>query len=108
MTRARRSRFHHERSIPRARQHERQRARRQARRERSCTESVINYSVQHSTDALCRRWAQVSDDSRRTGRPITAQDAWIAVTVLQLGVPFVTHYRADFAGVAGLKIISES
>jgi tRNA(fMet)-specific endonuclease VapC len=58
--------------------------------------------------ALCRTWAEVSDQARRRGRPILAADAWIAATAVALGVPLVTNNRADFAGVAGLVILPEA
>lgn len=48
------------------------------------------------------------DGGRRGGRPVAAADAWVAATALYRGVPLVTHNRADFTGVAGLPVISES
>ena len=56
---------------------------------------------------VCRQWAQVMDHARRTGRPISTADAWVAATALAYSVPLVTHNGADFAGVAGLTVISE-
>jgi predicted nucleic acid-binding protein len=55
--------------------------------------------------ALCRMWAQVTDQCRRQGQPIHAADAWIAATALVLEVPLVTHNRADYAGVAHLQLL---
>ena len=34
-----------------------------------------------------------------------AADAWIAAAALSLGVPIVTHNRADFKGIPGLEIV---
>lgn len=34
-----------------------------------------------------------------------AADAWIAAAALSLGVPIVTHNRADFEGIPGLEIV---
>jgi tRNA(fMet)-specific endonuclease VapC len=55
---------------------------------------------------LCKLWAVVMDGARRKGRPIHASDAWIAATALALGVPLVTHNRADFLGIDGLHLLS--
>jgi predicted nucleic acid-binding protein len=44
---------------------------------------------------------------RATSTAIDTADAWIAATALALNCPLVTHDAADFAGVPGLKIISE-
>jgi len=35
-------------------------------------------------------------------------DAWVAATALSYDVPLVTNNAADFAGVSGLTVISES
>ncbi|PYS88306.1 MAG: hypothetical protein DMF64_20705 [Acidobacteria bacterium] len=77
-------------------------------RRRQHLESRLQRYVEHSSDALCLHWAEAIDSARRNGRPITPADAWIAATVLHLGVPLVTHNKNDFLGVDGLTIISES
>jgi len=66
------------------------------------------YVVEHSSDALCLRWAEAIISARRAGRPIAAADAWIAATALHLGIPLITHNRNHFVGVQGLTVISES
>jgi tRNA(fMet)-specific endonuclease VapC len=58
-------------------------------------------------EAICLRWAEVQDNSKRKGRPISCADTWIAATALSYGVPLVTHNPADFRNVLGLTIISE-
>ena len=78
-----------------------------ARRRQQLAQYLRRYLVEDSSPALGRRWAEVTDDGRRHGRPIAAADAWIAATALLLGVPLVTHNGADFAHVAGLTVISE-
>jgi predicted nucleic acid-binding protein len=57
---------------------------------------------------LCKLWATVTVSARRAGRPIAAADAWIAATALVYGVPLVTHDPRDFAGVAGLRVLTEA
>lgn len=57
---------------------------------------------------LCRMWAEVVEQVRRTGNKIDTADAWIAATAIHYGVPLVTHNRQDYAAVTGLTLISES
>ncbi len=57
---------------------------------------------------LCRQWAAICVQRQRSGKPISAQDAWIAATALRHDVPLVTHNQADFSDIAGLTIISQS
>jgi tRNA(fMet)-specific endonuclease VapC len=67
-----------------------------------------DYAVERSSDKLSLRWAEAMDSARRNGRPISAADAWIAGTALNLGVPLITHNKNHFVGVDGLTVISES
>jgi len=54
----------------------------------------------------CRLWGDVRAHCRSVGRPISAQDAWIAATALQYHLPLVTHNPADFEAIKELKIIT--
>src|SRR5205085_4286946 len=79
-----------------------------ARRRQHLESRLQKYVIEHSTDALCLRWAEAVDSARRNGRPIAPADAWIAATALHLDVPLITHNTTDFLGVDGLTIITES
>jgi predicted nucleic acid-binding protein len=57
---------------------------------------------------LCEKWAEAINGADRAGLPISASDAWIAATALALNCPLITHNAADFQGVPGLTIISET
>ena len=59
-------------------------------------------------EALCVKWAEATDGARRRGRPINSSDAWVAAVALYYGVPLVTHYKADYLGVADLKLVETS
>lgn len=65
------------------------------------------FTVIESSHALCRQWAQITEDVKKAGRVIQPSDAWIAATALLYGVPLITHNSADFAYVPGLNIITE-
>ena len=78
-------------------------------RRRQHLERYLQRFVFYQSDRpLCRRWAEVSEDCRRIGRPIAPADALIAATALLLGVPLVTHNGTDSTGVPGLVIVSET
>jgi tRNA(fMet)-specific endonuclease VapC len=77
------------------------------RRREHLVSRLQNYVVVHSSDALSLRWAETMESGRRSGRPISAADAWIAATALHLGVPLISHNKNHFVGVDGLTIISE-
>jgi len=79
-----------------------------ARRRQDLLTYLRRYLVEQSSVELCRRWAEATDSARRAGRPILAGDAWVAATALAYGVPVVTNNPNDFAGVAGLTVISEA
>ena len=66
------------------------------------------FTVFHSDDELCLRWAEVIRTARRNGKPIATADGWIAATALLHGIPLVTHNGKHYAGVGGLTIISEA
>jgi tRNA(fMet)-specific endonuclease VapC len=77
------------------------------RRRQDLESRLQNYVIEHSSDAVASRWAEVMESGRRNGRPISAADGWIAATALHLNVPLITHNRTHFIGVDGLAIISE-
>jgi predicted nucleic acid-binding protein len=60
----------------------------------------------HSDAVVCQQWAEVR--AARRGQPIGVADAWIAATALAHGLELVTHNPADFQGVPGLSLISET
>jgi predicted nucleic acid-binding protein len=77
-------------------------------RQQELEDFLQNYIVIHSEDSLCTKWAEVTSNSARKGRPIDTADAWNAATAMLHGVPLVTHNRKHYAGVDGLTIISEA
>ena len=51
-------------------------------------------------------WAEIR--AMRSAQPIPVADCWIAATALAYGLELVTHNPADFRGIPGLTIITES
>ena len=54
----------------------------------------------------CQLWGEVVAECRSKGRPISAQDAWIAAIALQYDLPLVTHNPSDFEPIQTLTIIT--
>jgi len=42
------------------------------------------------------------------GRRLETADAWIAATAVLYDAPLVTHNASDYAGVPGLKLLTEA
>lgn len=78
-----------------------------ARRTAEMREYLRRFALAPFDEDLCEAWAEATDGARRVGRPIQTADAWVAATALRYGVPLVTNNPSDFAGVAGLTVISE-
>ncbi|MGI8539211.1 MAG: type II toxin-antitoxin system VapC family toxin [Rubrobacteraceae bacterium] len=77
-------------------------------RRRSMEEHLRNFVVYPYDRRMCRKWAEVSDASRRKGEPVGVADAWIAATALLHDMPLVTHNLEHFSGIEGLEVISEA
>lgn len=69
---------------------------------------LSGYTILFPDAALCRKWAQITNQVERSGYKIKAPDAWIAATALHFDVPLITHNRKDYLHVTGLTVISEA
>jgi len=67
---------------------------------------LADFLIQQSNDALCIAWAEVRNESKRKGRPISPADAWIAATALVLSVPLVTNNSKHYRHLSRLQVIS--
>lgn len=54
----------------------------------------------------CRIWGEIRANCQQIGRPISAQDAWIAATARQHKLPLVTHNAEHFSVVSDIGIIT--
>src|SRR5262245_12278280 len=71
------------------------------------TEYLSRYVVLPASRAICAKWADVSWQARRKGRPIQTADAWIAASALHFQVPLISHNAGDYAAVDDLQVICE-
>ena len=55
--------------------------------------------------AWCLKWAEVTTQCRRIGRPRHCADAWIASTALLHKIPLITNNIKDFQIISDLVII---
>jgi predicted nucleic acid-binding protein len=69
--------------------------------------SLTRYVIQHSNREICKIWAEIMTDSRRSGLNVSIADAWIASTAIHLQIPLITNNVKDFQKISGLTIISE-
>jgi tRNA(fMet)-specific endonuclease VapC len=53
-----------------------------------------------------RLWAWIKSACKKSGRPITFADAWIAAAAIQLNVPLVTHNANDYVVVPYLTVLT--
>jgi tRNA(fMet)-specific endonuclease VapC len=77
------------------------------RRRRSMEAHLRQYIVYHSDRDMCRRWAEVMNEAKSKGRPLSVGDAWVAATALLTGNPLVTHNRKHYEKIEGLKLLSD-
>ncbi len=70
-------------------------------------EALLNgLDIIPSSADIDRRWAAIRFERRH--QPISVADAWIAATALVHGYELVSHNPADFQGIRGLTVITES
>jgi len=72
--------------------------------ERWLAESIPSYRMLIVDEDTAERYAEIRDDLKRKGRPIPANDLWIAALVRQHALPLMSRDQ-HFDSVAGLKRI---
>ena len=63
------------------------------------------FRVLYPDAKTCDCYALVRAISKRRGRPISPQDAWIAATCLRHNVPLLTRNARDFEFIDDLELI---
>lgn len=77
-----------------------------ARRQR-LTAWLKRFYVLGYDDQTAVIWAKIRAERERAGRPLAAQDAWVAAGALRHGYPLATHNAADYDNIADLVLITE-
>ncbi len=57
-------------------------------------------------DATAWIWARIRSSREKQGRPLSAQDAWVAACALRHGSTLLTHNLGDYEGIQNLEIVS--
>jgi tRNA(fMet)-specific endonuclease VapC len=57
-------------------------------------------------DDTARIWARIRSLREKEGRPLSAQDAWVAACALRHRSTLVTHNADDYAGIDNLDLVS--
>ncbi len=77
-----------------------------ARRSAELTRWLARVLVLPGDHAVARRWGEITGTALRAGRPLPANDAWIAACCLTYGTPLATLNTRDFAHVDGLRLLA--
>jgi len=77
----------------------------EARRARM-EQHLRNFVVYPFHRDLCIKWAEVTVQRNRIGRPISCADAWIGATALFQDIPLISHNGSHFQDIEGLKVIT--
>lgn len=75
-------------------------------RKAELAQHLARYVVLPASRELCAKWAQVSWEARRKGRPIQTADAWIAASALHYQVPLITHNAGDYEMISHLQLLT--
>jgi predicted nucleic acid-binding protein len=66
---------------------------------------LTSYTVLPASRELCVKWAEVTCEARRKGRPIQTADAWIAASALHYQVPLITNNPSDYRVIGNLQLL---
>jgi tRNA(fMet)-specific endonuclease VapC len=79
-----------------------------AARKAELAQHLTKYIVLPASRELCARWAQISWEARRKGRPIQTADAWIAASAIYYQVPLITNNARDYEMIGQLQVLTGS
>jgi len=79
----------------------------QARRDK-LAEWLLSFVILPYDNQIALAWARIRAERRRQGRPISAEDAWIAACALRHTCPLITHNAGDYTHIAHLIVLTEA
>ncbi len=77
------------------------------KKSRELETALRSFIVVPYDNEIARYYGRLTAERKRSGKPIAANDAWIATCAARHAVPLVTHNPADFEGIASLEVITE-
>jgi toxin FitB len=76
------------------------------RRTAGLTRFISRLLVLPADASVARRWGELTGAALRAGRPLPANDAWIAACCVAYGVPLSTLNTRDFARIGELRLVA--
>lgn len=70
------------------------------------TATLRRFTILQSDDETATYWASIRAQRAGLGRPIAAQDAWVAACAIRHHAPLMTHNAADYQDIDALQLIS--
>jgi predicted nucleic acid-binding protein len=64
-----------------------------------------NVIVLPYTAGVARTWGRLVAECEKSGRPLPANDSWIAACCMQWQIPLMTLNRRHFEGIPGLALV---
>lgn len=77
------------------------------RRMHELTQWLRNFLVLPYDEEVARIWGRLSAEAELRGRPLPANDAWIAACCLSRNLPLLTYNRRHFDPIDGLRLLPE-
>jgi predicted nucleic acid-binding protein len=65
-----------------------------------------HFQVLGYDDATALVWARIRSAREKQGRPLSAQDAWVAACTLRHGSMLLTHNASDYEGIQDLDVVT--
>ncbi len=76
------------------------------RRVAALADWVSRVSVLRGSEHVARRWGQLTGEALRSGRPLPANDAWVAACCLAEALPLATLNLRHYEQIAGLELVA--
>jgi toxin FitB len=78
-----------------------------ARRVAALTDWLAHLIAIPGERAVARHWGEITGSALAAGKPLPANDAWVAACCLAHGLPLATLNRRDYDRIDGLRLVGE-